>query len=152
MRDERTNIWIHAVQTRLTFRLGVYWLLAQVCVWNVVFIWRVLQEAPGNPVEQYGRFLADYTPALVGTLLLLPVLAWDALRFAHRVFGPVYRVRRTLQALAAGEPVRPVRLREDDFLGEVRDDVNHMLEALQRRGLPVLQPTGPDEAAGRQPA
>jgi methyl-accepting chemotaxis protein len=145
MRDERSKVWIHTVQTRLFLRLGAYWLISQIALWNLVFVWRLWQEGPGDPVEQYGRFLTDFAPALIGSVVLLPILVWDTIRFAHRVVGPLYRLRRTMQALAAGEAVRPIRLRKDDFLGEVRDDFNCMLEALQRKGVPVLKPADPPE-------
>jgi hypothetical protein len=153
MRDERNKVWIHTVQTKLFLRMGGYWLITQVGLWNLVFVWRLLQEGPGDPLEQYVRVLSDFAPVLVGSLVLLPVLVWDCVRFAHRVVGPIYRFRKTVQAIAAGDPVRPVRLRQGDFLAEMRDDLNRMLEALQRRGLPVLKPADPAEAAdGRRTA
>jgi hypothetical protein len=145
MSDDRKKVWIDAVQTRLFVRMGIYWLVYQVSLWNLVFIWRLLQEGPGNPIHQYGHFLADFAPALVAGLLVLPFLVWDAVKYTHRVVGPIYRFRKTLQAVAAGEPVRPVKLREDDFLTEMRDDINHMLESLQRQGVPVLKPAAAEE-------
>ena len=153
MPEERQKIWIDTFQTRLFLRMGGYWLIYQVTLWNLVFVWRLLHEAPGNLLEQYGRFCLDNAPALVGCLALLPVLAWDAVKFAHRVVGPVQNIRKSMQALAAGEAVRPVRLRRGDFLNEMRDDFNTMLEAFQRRGVPVLKPaeSGPQDQE-RQPA
>jgi hypothetical protein len=153
MADERKKVWIDSFQTRLFLRMGGYWLIYQVTLWNLVFVWRLLQEGPGNLLDQYGRFCLDYAPALLGCLVLLPFLAWDAVKFAHRVVGPVYSFRKTLRALAAGEAVRPVRLRRDDFLTEMRDDFNAMLEAFQRRGVPVLKPAEPaTPGQERQPA
>jgi methyl-accepting chemotaxis protein len=140
MSEERKKVWIHVIQTRLLVRLGMYWVISQVCLWNLVFIWRLLQEGTGEPLEQYGRFLQDFLPAIIGSVLVFPVLAIDAVKFAHRVVGPIYRFRKTMQALAAGETVRPIRLRRDDFLTEMRDDFNQMLDTLQRQGVPVLKP------------
>jgi hypothetical protein len=153
MRDERKKIWIHTIQTRLLIRMGFYWLIYQVALCNFLFVWRLLEEGPGNPLEQYGRLLQDSYPALIGSVLLLPVMLWDLAKFAHRVVGPIYRFRKTLQALAAGQAVRPVKLRQDDFLTEMRDDLNQMLDTLQRQGVPVLRPAEADvESAQRQPA
>ena len=153
MGEDRKKVWIHDIQTRLFFRMGVYWLIYQVSLWNLVFVWRLLQEGPGNLVEQYTRFCLDFAPVLVGCLLLVPVLAWDAVKFTHRVVGPLHRFRTTIRALAAGEPVRPIRLRDGDFLSDMRDDFNQMLETLQRQGAPVLKPADPTETAGeRRPA
>jgi nitrogen fixation/metabolism regulation signal transduction histidine kinase len=98
--------------------------------------------------------LRDYLPVGVCLLLLVPVIAWDAIRFTHRLVGPMVRFRNTMQTIAEGETVRPIRLREGDYLTDLRDDFNHMLESLQRRGVPVLKPAVPveDEAAQSKPA
>ena len=78
-------------------------------------------------------------------------MAWDAIRFSHRLVGPLVRFRRTMQEVTRGEPVRPIKLREGDHLLDLRDDFNEMLDSLQRRGLPVLKPNDPatDEKAQR---
>jgi hypothetical protein len=151
MRDARKKVWIDHFQTKLFIRMGWYWMIYQVSLWNLVFVWRLLQEGPGNLLEQYGRFWVDYAPALVGCLALLPVLAWDAVKFAHRVVGPIYRFRKTMQAVAAGEAVRPIKLRQGDFLTEMQDDFNTMLDALQRQGVPVLAPGADARGSERQP-
>ena len=56
------------------------------------------------------------------------------MKFAHRVVGPIHRFRQTLQSVAAGEPVRPLKLREGDFLEERRGEVERQLFIHARRG------------------
>jgi hypothetical protein len=153
MRDERKKVWTHGFQTRLILRICVYWLIYLITVANFLFVWRLLEEGPGNPLEQYVHFLQDYYPALLLFLLLLPIAAWDAVKLSHRLVGPLVRFHQTLQDLGAGKPVRPIRLREGDHLGDLRDAFNQMLETLQRQGVPVLKPTDPPESSPqRKPA
>jgi hypothetical protein len=142
--EQRTRIWVHRFQTRLALRIGAYLSIFLVVLLNFLFAWRLWQEGPGNPAEQFGRMLRDYLPFWVCLLALVPVVAWDAVRFTHRLVGPLVRIRQTVQDLAQGEAVRPIKLRDGDYLGEFRDDFNRMLETLQRRGLPVLRPRAPD--------
>ncbi len=143
MREERKKVWIHAFQTKMLIRIGVYWLIYLVTLWNFLFVWRLLQEGPGNILEQYGRVLQDYYPPLILFLALLPVAAWDAVKLSHRLVGPLVRVRRALQDVTAGNSTHPIKFREGDYLLELRDDFNAMLESLQRRGVPVLKPAEP---------
>jgi len=150
MSQERKKVWIHAFQTKMLIRIGVYWLIYLVTLWNLLFAWRLLQEGPGNILEQYGRFLQDYYPPLILLLVLLPIAARDAVKFAHRLVGPLVCVRRGLQDLAAGQPIHPIRFRDGDYLLELRDDFNAMLEAFQRRGVPVLKPTEPAKVDGQR--
>jgi hypothetical protein len=70
-------------------------------------------------------------------------MAWDSIRFSHRLVGPLVRFRQTIQAIAAGEAVRPIRLRDGDYLEDMRDDFNNMLERLQKDGVEVLKPADP---------
>src|SRR5205823_6087724 len=153
MREDRKKVWIHNIQTKLFLRMGFYWVIYQVGLWNLVFAWRLLLEGPGNVLEQYGRFCLDYYPAFVACLVLLPFIARDTVKFTHRVVGPIHRFRQTLQSVTAGQPVRLLKLRDGDFLEEMKDDFNAMLEALQRQGVPALKPTEANEKdEQRQPA
>ena len=60
MTEGRKKVWIHEFQTKLLIRIGLYWLIFLVTLMNLLFVWRLLTEGPGNPLEQYGQFLVDY--------------------------------------------------------------------------------------------
>jgi hypothetical protein len=143
--EERKRYWIDPFQTRLALRIGLYLGLFLVVLVNFLFAWKLLNEGVVDPVAQFAEMLRDYLPVAACLLALVPVMAWDAIRFAHRVVGPVVRFRQVAQSIARGEAVRPVRLRTGDSLTGLRDDFNQMLEALQRRGLLVLKPGPADE-------
>ena len=145
MADERKKIWINVFQTKLFIRIAVYWSIYMITLMNLLFVWRLIVEGPGNPLEQYLRFLVRFAPALILVALLMPAVAWDAIKYSHRLVGPLVRFRKTLQDMAAGNPVQPIKLRNGDYLTEMRDEFNAMLEALQRLGVPVLKPTDPTE-------
>jgi len=141
--EQRTQVWVDHFQTKLTLRIGAYLVVFLAVLFNSLFAWRLWVEGSSHPGEQAMRLLLDYMPVWICLLILVPVMAWDAVRFSHRLVGPLVRFRRTMQDVARGEPVRLIKLREGDYLTDLRDDVNEMLEALQRRGLPVLKPTHP---------
>ncbi len=145
MSEDRKKVWIHVFQTKMLIRIGVYWLIYLVTLWNLLFVWRLLQEGPGNILDQYGRFLQDYYPPLLLLIALLPIAAWDAIKFIHRFVGPLVRIRHAIEDLTAGRPTHPVKFRDGDYLLELRDEFNAMLESLQRRGVPVLKPAEPVE-------
>jgi methyl-accepting chemotaxis protein len=150
VRDDRKKVWVDQFQTRLFYRISVYLVIYLVCLVNLLFVWRLISEGPGNPLEQYAGVLADYAPALLILVVLLPFLAYDAIRFSHRLVGPLCRFRDVMEDIANGDPVRLIKLRDGDFPVELRDDFNKMLEALQKRGIPVLKPNdGQDECHRR---
>ena len=140
MNEDRKKIWVDRFQTRLFFRIIAYWLLYQISVWNLLFLWHLAQEGPGNLLEQYWEFFRGYAPTLLIFLTLVPILAWDAVHFTHRLVGPIVRFRRAMQDVADGRPVRKIKLRDGDSLVDIQRDFNRLLDALESRGLSVLHP------------
>lgn len=140
MAEERKKIWVDSFQTKLSLRILGYLGIFFVVFFNFLFAWRMLIEGPTDPAAQCLATLRENGPTFALLLALVPIMAWDSIRFTHRLVGPLVRFRRTMQAIAAGEAVRPIKLRKGDYLTEMRDDFNRMLEELQKRGVPVIKP------------
>ena len=77
-----------------------------------MFCWYMFRNGPGNLLEQYGQFTAEYYPILLSFLVLVPPIIWDAVKFCHRVGGPIYRVRMTMLDVADGAPMQKIQFRK----------------------------------------
>src|SRR5262249_36948226 len=127
MRQRRKKYWIDTIQTKLSLRIAAYCLIYQAVLWILlifsqqlcVFLELLLQ----HPLPT-----GSWLPSVLVLILLSPLLVNDVIRFAHRFVGPMYRFRKTIQALADGEPVQRIRLRKGDFLQEFKDDFNRLLD------------------------
>jgi hypothetical protein len=144
--NQRKKIWIDRFQTRLFLRIAFHFILYQVGVWALVAIVGTLYRLTGRvlgPESAAGSF------ALLSAILAITagLFIYDAIKFSHRLVGPLYRVRQTIKAVIAGEEVPLVRFRQGDFLEDLRDDLNEMLKALEQRGAVTLKP---DTAEQRQ--
>jgi hypothetical protein len=144
-KDGRARIWIAPFQTKLFIRFAVYWLLYQVSLWNFLFVWRLFKEGKGDLLDQYGAFFGEFYPVLLSSLVIVPFFAWDAVRFSHRIVGPIYRFQQTIKALAEGKPVRQVKLRQGDYLMDFQNDFNAMLSTLQRQGAVGIEVPSPSQ-------
>jgi len=143
--NDRKRIWIDRFQTELTMRIVAYLVLFLFVFLNFLFAGRLLYEGPKNLVAQFFAMLYDYGAVIICLVFLAPFLVWDAVRFAHRLVGPLTRFRATMSSIAEGDPVNLVKLREGDYLTEFRDEFNTMLESLERRGVAILKPLNPTE-------
>jgi HAMP domain-containing protein len=143
MGEERKKVWVDPFQTRLSLRIGGYLVVFLIVFCNCLFAWKMWTEGPSDPWSQFTETLESNLPVLVLLTVLVPVMAWDAIRFSHRLVGPLTRFRHTIHSVAQGEPVRPIKLRDGDYLLELRDEFNRMLEELQKRGACVIKPNDP---------
>jgi hypothetical protein len=143
MSEERKKVWVDPFQTKMTLRIAGYLGVFFVVFCNFLFGWKMICEGPVDPLGQFVETVEANAPVFICLLVLVPVMAWDTIRFSHRLVGPLVRFRQTIHAIAEGEAVRPVKLREGDYLTDLRDEFNKMLEEIQKRGVPVLKPADP---------
>jgi hypothetical protein len=85
-------------------------------------------------------------PALVASLLLLPLVVIDIIRVSNRFTGPLLRLRRSMRGLASGERVEPLYFREGDFWKDFADEFNEVIARVQSEPPPEPDPEA-DEAA-----
>lgn len=139
--NKRQTVWVDKFQTKMLIRMAAYCILYQVSLSIFVVAWTVFCQYFTNGIRPLQW--ADFVPCMVGLLLILPMVCWDVIKFTHRLVGPVVRFRRAMRAIAAGDPVGPIQLRNGDYMVELRDDFNLMLTALHERGA-VAQPESKD--------
>src|SRR5207237_1408725 len=125
--------------TKLSLRIAFYCAVYQIAVWSLVIIERHLSMS----MERiFGKAESGLIVFLVTPVVFLGILfIRDAIIFSHRFVGPLYRFRKTVQAITAGEKLDFVTLREADFLHEMKDELNAMLKVLEERGAVALKET-----------
>jgi hypothetical protein len=134
------------LQGALLLHTTIYWFY---CLLSVVLIgccWVVFVQRPGTSTELFRTLWHNLGPALIGSLLLLPLVLMDCLRLSNRFAGPMVRLHRAMEQLANGEPVKPVKLRDGDFWLEFADNFNRV--AAQRGAADGTQGKAEQEPAG----
>ncbi|NIP86198.1 MAG: hypothetical protein GTO03_11765 [Planctomycetales bacterium] len=112
------------VQGALLVRTAVYWVFCLFGVATMLLVWRVFSEPAAPFAVQLQELWQRFAPALVASLLLLPLVMMDTVRTSNRFAGPMFRLRRSMKALACGERVEPVYFREHDFWRDLAQDFN----------------------------
>ncbi len=132
------------VQGALVVRVVCYWMICLVTITLMLLCWRIVT----GPARLFYTHLDDmwfhYGPALVATLLLLPLVIVDIVRLSNRFAGPMLRLRRSIRALARGEYVEPITFREGDFWQEFAEEFNGVLGRVNRLQAAVSQRSEPD--------
>lgn len=115
------------VQGQLVLRVILYWVTCLITIALMVMCWRIVN----GPARPFYRHLDDMWfhlgPALLASLLLLPMVVLDVIRVSNRFVGPLLRLRRSLRGLARGEEVDPIRFRQGDFWQGFADEFNSLI-------------------------
>lgn len=137
------------VQGALALRVALYWLVCLVTMTLMLLCWRIIT----GPVRPFYTHLDDlwffHGPAVVASLLLLPLIVFDIVRLSNRFTGPMLRLRRSMRALVRGEHVEPIEFRGGDFWQEFAGEFNALLKRVQEGHVPPAPEQ--DEAAERTP-
>jgi len=131
--DDRRKRWFAdpRLQCGMLARVILYWLYSVSAMGAMGLIWIWLARRPQSPAQWWDLISLNFGPLVVGSLVILPLLLLDCLRFSRRFAGPMVRCRRALRDLANGDPVEKVTLRQNDFWYEFARDVNQLEEQLR---------------------
>jgi len=69
--------------------------------------------------------------AVLASLLVLPLLLIDLMKFTNCFAGPIFRLRRVMKELAEGKHVQPIAFRDNDYWHELADSFNGILHRMQ---------------------
>ncbi len=112
------------VQGALVLRTVLYWFFCLLTMTIALLLWRLLTGPARLFFWHFDDLWHYYGPAAVASLLVLPLVIIDSVRLSNRFAGPLYRLRRDMRRLAAGETVRPIKFRDGDFWAEFADEFN----------------------------
>jgi hypothetical protein len=98
-----------------------------------VTIMHVLVEGVDKPFAQHLlEIWQSFGLLFICLLCLIPVFAYDAVKLSHRFAGPMVSLRRTLEQLADGKVVEPLRFRKDDYWHGLSDATNRIAQRLRQ--------------------
>src|SRR5215211_7852890 len=106
------------VQGELLARTAIYWMFWLFSVSLMLVCWNAFMGPKTKFIDLMADLADRYGPALLASLILLPIVMMDVLRMSNRFVGPVSRLRAGLKDLALGKQVKPLNFRDDDYWRE----------------------------------
>ncbi len=132
------------VQGALVLRVILYWAFCLITITIMLLCWRILTGPARLFYTHFNDLWFFYGPALIASLLVLPLVVIDSLRLSNRFVGPLMRLRRSMRDLTRGERVEPIRFRDDDFWHDFAEEFN-VLAAHVQGDSPAAKPEAEDE-------
>lgn len=138
----RKKVYIdRGVQGKLIIKHIIHWCFYMSAILLTLVIWAWIRN-PSEPVINYVYQSSVYfSPAIVASLLLLPLFLFDNLKESHRVVGPIHRIRNEMKTLADGGGLNEVRFRDGDHWNELANEFNRLANMVveQRREIEQLK-------------
>ena len=118
------------VQGALLWRLAFY----GACGLFYFSVIEFLDVALANPAQSRWEIAMGFLERSIywapGIVVLMPIFAYDLLRFSNRFTGPVTRIRKEIRDLTTGAQLEPIEFRGNDFLRELADEYNALREEM----------------------
>ena len=117
------------LQLGMASRLLTYWCATWFAVFAIPILTQIFFMSDVSFKELMARMIDDLWFPMMMSLLLLPIVARDCVKFSNRVAGPVWRFRKTLRDFNDGKQVTKINLRKDDYCHELADEFNRLFES-----------------------
>lgn len=140
------------VQGGLLGKAAGYWMLSLAVVGSLNVVGWIF-VAPGVDAlvrirEQIPSFVGILVVALVSSMVVLPVVLYDLVKYSNRFAGPIHRLQRSLQAVANGDQVAPLSFRDDDYWQELAEHFNRVVARLSETDRSATEEVDDDYSAG----
>jgi hypothetical protein len=119
-------------QLRLVFLLAGHLLLWTLVVFHVYFLFFAVWNLADATVHKgiftlYLEFLSGEKIILITLMLIAPVVIYEMFKFSHRIAGPLYRCRKLMREMAAGNVVLEFKPRKHDLLEDFIREFNTLI-------------------------
>jgi len=122
----------------------IYFLVYSVTLCHVAFLYEVMANLPDALARGmwalYVEFFGRQQPFLIACLAVLPILLYDMLKFSHRIAGPLYRCKKTMDAMTAGKAVTEFQPRQHDLLRDLIQSFNALIRKWNAKHGAVANP------------
>ena len=119
------------VQGQLVRRILLHWFcFVSTVLFALVLIESLTGDESKNTLEHLQSAISRHLFFFIVLATMLPLFVMDMVRISHRFSGPLLRLRQSLRTVANGGSFQPIRLRQKDFLQDLTDDYNRMMEHL----------------------
>jgi len=141
------------LQGALLAHTMIYWFYCLFSVTLIAVCWIIFTKQPESSSELFTQLWLNCGPALLGSVLLLPLVLLDCVRLSSRFAGPMVRMQRIMRQLAAGETPPAITLRPGDYWSEFAENINVVMERLRQQDLQTQKnhPGAKSEVALSQP-
>lgn len=125
---QRKSLYINrSVQGQLIVRSVMQWFFYMCAVLLTIVIWTVIRSPSQSAIALIYQAFMYFWPAIIASLMILPLFLYDMLKESNRIAGPIHRLKIEMQKFTNGEKVKELRFRDRDHWEEIAEEFNALV-------------------------
>jgi len=122
---DRKKLFVNReVQGAILLRSVMRWCLYLCAILLAVVIWTAVRDPSQIAIKLVFKSFVYFSPAIVASIILLPLFLFDVLKDSHRTVGPILPLRKAMANLADGQEIKPLKFRKGDHWFNVAEEFN----------------------------
>lgn len=128
----RKTLFINkAAQGSIIKRSIYHWYFCTSLILMTMAIFIAFRDPSRSALLLFYELWSYFSPAIVASVILLPIFIYDILKLSHRIAGPLERLNAEMNKLAEGESVTPLKFRDGDYWSELAEKFNKLAAQVQ---------------------
>ena len=120
------------MQGTVLVRSVLHWCFYVSAILLVVVIWTAIRDPSQSALKLVFESFVYFSPAIVASIILLPVFVYDALKATPSAAGPMFRLQCEMAKLTEGKQVDPLKFRDGDNWDELAENFNGLANRVMR--------------------
>ncbi len=122
----------YVVNKRLQFGLIAAFLTAVAVASAAALLAAAIAAGASGRIEAELFIDTILVPVLLNDLAIMAAVVIVGIIFSNRIAGPLFHIRGVLEDVLAGKTDRRVRLRPKDFARDLAEDINTLLDKIEK--------------------
>lgn len=118
------------VQNALILRSILHWFFYMCAILLTVVVFTAIRDPSQMAIKLVYQSFVYFSPAIIASVILLPLFVWDILKAGNKVAGPIHRLRNEMATLVAGHDIRELRFRDGDHWIDFAEEFNALSNEL----------------------
>lgn len=128
----RKKLYVNkAAQSSIIKRSIYHWYFCTSLILMTMAIFIALRDPSRSALLLIYELWGYFSPAIVASVVVLPLFIFDTLKISHKIAGPLERLSVEMTRLADGEDVEPLRFRDGDYWPELAEKFNELAEQVK---------------------
>jgi methyl-accepting chemotaxis protein len=135
LRVMRKQYIVDNMQYKILLIMVIYVLLGVLLAGIIMFFpsFMSLSADGTEQVEAAKEILTLHKRLWPAIIVVTIIICGHSIFLFHRIFGPLYRFKKTMKDIIQGDVSCNIKLRKNDFLKEEEDVINEMITSLRKR-------------------